>query len=194
MNKLKIKEDIIMVIIISFIGYCFENILMLLRYSVLDNRNMFLPFLLGYGLFVVAIYHLIGLPKKLFNKYDSSISTNFIIYLIICFVLVSIGEIILGSYVEHIGHFYYWDYTSIPMHFTRYTSVPTSLGFSLIITLFMCFVFLPLQNRVEKKAKKIPLFVLLFAFIILLIDLNVSFKRMKLNEGHNTIWSINVKK
>lgn len=64
MKQITIKEDIIMVIIIAFIGFCFEDLWMLFRYSVIDNRNMYLPFLLGYGLFVVLIYYLIGTPKK----------------------------------------------------------------------------------------------------------------------------------
>ena len=56
MDKDNIKEDIIMVIIISFFGFVFEDLWMLFRYSLIDTRNMYLPFLLGYGLFVVDIY------------------------------------------------------------------------------------------------------------------------------------------
>lgn len=183
-----------MVIVISFIGFCFENLWMLFRYSLIDNRNMYLPFLLGYGLFVVDIYYLIGLPRKLFNKYTLSISTNYVIYMVICFILVSIGEILLGTYVEKTGNFYYWDYTSIPMHLTRYTSVPTSIGFSLVITLFMNYVYIPLENKIKKISKSIPAFIVLFIFGMLLIDLNVSFKNMYSNNGRNIIWTVNIKK
>ena len=194
MKSLKFKENIIMVIVISFIGFCFENLWMLFRYSLIDNRNMYLPFLLGYGLFVVDIYYLIGLSRKLFNKYTLSISTNYVIYMVICFILVSIGEILLGTYVEKTGNFYYWDYTSIPMHLTRYTSVPTSIGFSLVITLFMNYVYIPLENKIKKISKSIPTFIVLFIFGILLIDLNVSFKNMYSNNGRNIIWTVNIKK
>ena len=194
MNKLKLKEDIILVIIISFIGFCFENLWMLFRYSIIDNRNMFLPFLLGYGLFVVAIYYIIGVPDKLFNKYKLNSPIKYIIYMFLCFLFVSIGEILLGTFVEWKGNFYYWNYTSIPLHFTKYTSVPTSLGFASVITLFMSLVFNTLQKKVRKKIKKIPLFIIMIIFILLLFDLNISFKRMITNKGHNRIWSINIKK
>ena len=82
--------------------------------------------------------------------------------MIICFFLVSIGEILLGFFVEKTGHFYYWNYSSIPLHFTKYTSVPTSLGFALIITLFMNYAYVPLLKKIKKNDKKIPIFVIVF--------------------------------
>ena len=194
MKNVKIKEDIIMVIIISFIGFCIENFYMLFKNSVIDNRNMYLPFLLGYGLFAVAIYYMIGTPKKVFNKYELRIPKNYLMYIFICFILVSVGEIVLGIFVEKTGNFYYWDYTNIPMHFTRYTSVPTSIGFSLAITLFMGYIYIPLVNKIKKSAKYIPTFLVVCVFIVLVIDLNISFKNMYLNNGKNSVWSISIKK
>ncbi|MCR5787790.1 MAG: putative ABC transporter permease [Bacilli bacterium] len=194
MKNSRVKEDIIMVIIISLIGFCIENLWMLSRNSLIDNRNMYLPFLLGYGLFVILIYYLIGIPNKIFNKYDFSVPTSFFIYMVICFILVSVGEIMLGTFIEKTGDFYYWDYTSIPLHFTRYSSVPTSIGFALGITLFMGYVYVPLKNKIIKLSKYIPTFLVVIAFIILLIDFNVSFKNMYTNNGNNIIWTIVFKK
>ena len=68
MEKNNIKVNMLMVIAISFIGFLFEDLWMIFRYSVFDNRNMYFPFLLGYGLFLVSLYYVIGIPKKLFNK------------------------------------------------------------------------------------------------------------------------------
>ena len=78
--KNSIKTDIIICIIISFIGYWFEDIWMLIRYGILDNRNMYLPFLLGYGLLVVCIYYIFGTPKKIFNRYQVNGLKKYIIY------------------------------------------------------------------------------------------------------------------
>lgn len=194
MKQITIKEDIIMVIIIAFIGFCFEDLWMLFRYSVIDNRNMYLPFLLGYGLFVVLIYYLIGTPKKIFNKYESNRLINYIIYIILCSVIVSVGEILLGFFVEWTANFYYWNYSSIPLHFTKYTSIPTSIGFALVITIFMNYAYIPLQNTIRNNSEKISLIFVLFIFILLIIDLNISFKNMYINNGKNIIWSINLKK
>lgn len=189
----KIKDILIMIIIISFIGFCFEDLWMVFRYSLLDNRNMFLPFLFGYGLFIIVLYYVFGTPKKIFNKYEFCKPINYIIYIIICFIGVSIGELSLGIIIEKIFNFNYWDYSSIPLHFTRYTSVPTSLGFSLIITFFMNYLYIPLQNKIKNISKRIPTFLVIIVFLALIIDMSISYYNMVNNGGRNVIWMINLK-
>lgn len=188
MKTNNLKTDIVMVAIVSFIGFCFEDIWMIFRHGVLDNRNMYLPFLLGYGIFIIALYYIFGTPKKIFNKYE--FKGSIIVYYILCFLLVSIGELLLGLFVEKTGGYSYWDYSSIPLHITKYTSVPTSIGFSLVITLFMNYVFIPLRNKVEKIVSKIPLPVILLILLLLIIDFFISFKTMYTNNGKNTLWKI----
>ena len=189
----KIKDILIMIIIISFIGFCFEDLWMVFRYSLLDNRNMFLPFLFGYGLFIIVLYYVFGTPKKIFNKYEFCKPINYIIYIIICFIGVSIGELSLGIIIEKIFNFNYWDYSSIPLHFTRYTSVPTSLGFSLIITFFMNYLYIPLQNKIKNISKRIPTFLVIIVFLALIIDMSISYYNMVNNGGRNVTWMINLK-
>lgn len=185
-----LKTDIMMVIILSFLGFCFEDIWMIFRHGILDNRNMYLPFLLGYGLFVVALYYIIGTPNKIFNKVKLKKPWSIIIYFSVCFLLVSVGELLLGLFVEKTGGYSYWDYSSIPLHITKYTSVPTSLGFALVITLFMDFIYLPLRNKVEKIVDKIPLVIVVLILCILIVDFFISFKTMYTNDGRNIVWSI----
>ena len=191
MKSKTIKTDIIMLTILSFIGFCLEDIWMIFRHGYLDNRNMYLPCLLGYGLFAVALYYIIGTPNNLFNKIELKKTKGTIIYFLICFVLVSIGELLLGLFVEKTGGFSYWDYTSIPLHVTKYTSVPTSIGFALIITVFMNYIFLPLRNKINKIVDKIPLFVVILVLVALIIDFIISFKTMYTNNGSNLLWKIN---
>ncbi len=129
--------------VISFLGFALENIWLALRKGYMDNRNMTLPFLLGYGLLVTGIYAVIGTPEDLHLIIPPKISmrTQYIIYFLLSAVIVSIGEILLGKTVERLFGFEYWNYESLPLHITKYTSVPTSIGFALIITIFMgrCF-------------------------------------------------------
>lgn len=191
MKSKTIKTDIIMLTILSFIGFCLEDIWMIFRHGYLDNRNMYLPCLLGYGLFAVALYYIIGTPNNLFNKIELKKTKGTIIYFLICFVLVSIGELLLGLFVEKTGGFSYWDYTSIPLHVTKYTSVPTSIGFALIITVFMNYIFLPLRNKINKIVDKIPLFIVILILLALIIDFIISFKTMYTNNGSNLLWKIN---
>ena len=45
-----------MIILISFVGFLVENIWNLLTSGQIDNRNMHLPFILGYGLAILGVY------------------------------------------------------------------------------------------------------------------------------------------
>ena len=183
-----LKTDIMMVIILSFIGFCFEDIWMIFRHGILDNRNMYLPFLLGYGLFVVALYYIIGTPNKIFSKVKLKKPWSIIIYFSVCFLLVSVGELLLGLFVEKTGGYSYWDYSTIPLHITKYTSIPTSIGFALIITIFMDFIYIPLRNKIEKLSDKVPLIIVIIMLIALIVDFFISSKTMYTNNGNNTLW------
>lgn len=189
--KNNLKTDIIMISIISFIGFCVEDIWMVFRHGILDNRNMYLPFLLGYGLLVLAIYYIFGTPKKIFNKIEIKSPLNYIVYFLICSLVVSVGELLLGITVEKLLGYSYWNYSTIPLHITKYTSIPTSLGFGIIITLFMDFVYDPLRRKINKVSNKIPLILVIIIAIVLLVDLIWGFRMMWINNGRNIVWLIN---
>ena len=174
--------------IISFLGYCVENIWLALTQQYIDNRNMFFPFLLGYGLTVVGIYLIFGTPKKWLNKRAASKLLVYLTYFVLMIVLVSIGEIILGKAVEYFCGFAYWNYEKVPFHFTKYTSVPTSMGFAGIIEFFMEFLMEPILYHVQ-RIPKTALQILAIGFIILLVcDYLISFRIMYCNKKPNRLW------
>lgn len=191
MKKNSIKTDMIMIVIISFIGYWFEDLWMLIRHGVLDNRNMYLPFLIGYGLAVVGIYYVIGTPKKILNRYELKTPLNLIVYALIMMFIVSIGEVILGTTVENVLGYKYWDYSTIPLHITKYTSIPTSIGFGIVITLFMNYIYEPLRKKIDKVSYRIPMVVFIVLIIVFIIDNYLSFRQMHINGGRNMVWLIN---
>jgi len=190
MKKNSVKTDMIMIVIISFIGYWFEDLWMLIRHGVLDNRNMYLPFLIGYGLAIVGIYYVIGTPKKILNRYELKTPLNLIIYTLIMMFIVSIGEVILGTTVESVLGYKYWDYSSIPLHITTYTSIPTSIGFGIVITLFMNYIYEPLRNKIDKISYRIPMIIFIILIIVFIIDNFLSFRQMYINGGRNIVWLI----
>ena len=120
-----------MIIICSFIGFVIENVWLSVRYGFIDNRNMHLPFLLGYGVAILLIYYVLGEPSQ-----DKDV-----VYFVKAFLMVSFGEVLMGTIVEKTCGVYYWDYSALPLHFTRYTSLFTSIGFAMMITAFMRNVF-----------------------------------------------------
>ncbi len=140
----------LIITIVSFLGFVVENVWLAATKGFMDNRNMCLPFLLGYGLAMVAIYLMFGTPAapRLFKK-KLQIESAFLralVYLLIVMACVSLGEVVLGTTVEKTCGIIWWDYSRLPLHITRYTSVPTSIGFALLITIFMRYFFEPLYK------------------------------------------------
>jgi uncharacterized membrane protein len=80
---------------------------------------------------------------------------------------ICVGEIALGYAVEKTCGIIWWDYSDIPLHITKYTSIPTSAGFTVMIVFFMDKVFPPLfaffsrQNTVVLGTVSVSLMVLM---------------------------------
>lgn len=148
--KKEMYAYIMITAVVSFLGFAVENIWLALTKGYFDNRNMFFPFLLGYGLAVMGIFAVFGTPMNpRFLGFSLNLNGTLLkmaVYFLFVMIAVSVGEIILGTVVEKTCGFCWWDYTRLPLHFTRYTSVPTSAAFSLIITAFMYSCFDPLYR------------------------------------------------
>ncbi|MBQ5332468.1 MAG: hypothetical protein J6K92_04325, partial [Oscillospiraceae bacterium] len=55
----------IMLALISFLGFLLENLWLAATKGFVDNRNMRLPFLMGYGVLVTGMYLLLGTPENM---------------------------------------------------------------------------------------------------------------------------------
>lgn len=148
MTITEISALFMVIAVISFLGFVTENIWLSATKGFIDNRNMCLPFLLGYGLAIVAIHALFGTPQALLLAGKKINIRNRIIrkllYFLLVFLCVCVGEIVLGKLIELTCHFYWWDYSRLPLHITRYTSIPTSTAFSLLIVILMDYIYEPL--------------------------------------------------
>ena len=180
---------IIASVIISFLGFCLENIWICIRKGYIDNRNMTLPFLLGYSFAILGIYFVLGTPghpssivEKIMARFD------YFSYYVTIFILVSIGEIILEKLVEWICGIYYWDYSSLPLHITRYTSVMTSIAFSFIITKFMKLLFVPMMEFFSNLTFQPAIILFRLTYILMIFDFFISFYRMYKGRSLNERW------
>lgn len=198
MVETKVFALIMVIVVVSFLGFCVENIFISINHGFIDNRNMILPFLLGYGFSVLAYYILFGTPQKpLFFGNEISISSVFnstIYCFVISFVGVCIGEILLGYLTEWCCDIIWWDYSKIPLHITRYTSVPTSFGFATLITIFMKYLFNPLLAAFSKINPAI--LCLLSTILLLLLTLDMMNSAFYMLKNHCTlkIWRFDTAK
>ena len=92
-SEYSVYDYIALVIVVSFLGFCLENIWLLFRNGQIDNRNMNLPFLIGYGAAILIIYFLLGIPQK----------GKVWLFFLATFLIVSVGEILLGFAVLMFG-------------------------------------------------------------------------------------------
>lgn len=187
----------IVIAIISLMGYLLENTWLAVTKGYIDNRNMNLPFLFGYGLLVVGMYYLFGTPDEMmFFRIPLKVppAVGRILYFILAAVIVSVCEVALGTAMEKICGIEYWNYTWIPLHITKYTSVPTSVGFSLLITVFMDKYFMNILLKVAEFPEKPSFHIGLVLVLIMLNDMLICYNKMRRNHCLNIKWQKNVRK
>ena len=178
-------------------GYLLENTWLAVTKGYIDNRNMNLPFLFGYGLLVVGMYYLFGTPDEMmFFRIPLKVppAVGRVLYFILAAVIVSVCEVALGTAMEKICGIEYWNYTWIPLHITKYTSVPTSVGFSLLITVFMDKYFMNILLKVAEFPEKPSFHIGLVLVLIMLNDMLICYNKMRRNHCLNIKWQKNVRK
>lgn len=164
----------LIIALVSFLGFCVENIWLAMTKGYMNNRNMRLPFLLGYGLAIVAIYAMFGTPQapRLFTL-AIPIQSKFLriasYYLIVC-LCVMVGEIALGTFVEKTCGIVWWNYSQLPLHITKYTSVPTTLAFGFLITVFMGCFFTPAYTYFSGTSSKLLAALACGLMLLMVID------------------------
>ncbi len=145
---------LLIIAIVSFLGFCVENTWLMITKGHMNNRSMVLPFLLGYGLAIIAIYALFGTPQApRFCSIQIPVQSRFLsaaLYFLTVCLCVMVGEILLGTFVEKTCDIVWWNYSKLPLHITKYTSIPTTLAFGTLITVFMGCFFTPLYHSFSR--------------------------------------------
>ena len=149
-------------IVFSFLGFLVENFTRMILIRVFDCRHQLLPFLFAYGLALLAIYTGLGTPDDLrfFNirifrnktKIKKALS-HLIYFAVICAFIIG-GEIAVGLIYEKVAGVVLWDYSAIPTHITRYTSVITTALLGGGVYLLMTFAFRPMMRLIMKMGKR----------------------------------------
>lgn len=187
----------ILVIIVSFMGFAVENIWLAVTKGYINNRNMNLPFLLGYGLAMVAIYILFGIPSemKILNRFPVKASRlmKYLLYFLCVMICISIGEIILGMVTEKFCHIEYWNYSLIPLHITKYTSVPTSMGFAAMVTLFMEKAFPLLMDKLGGMDTRAICIVVCILLVMMTADFIICYGHMIKTQNFYEKWRITLR-
>jgi len=181
-------------VLVSFLGFIVENLWLAVTKGYMDNRNMCFPFLVGYGIAMLLIFGIFGTPKKLWLFGKSILVKNRLLKVVLYFagvlLCVCVGEILLGTFVEKTCHFYWWDYSKIPLHITRYTSIPTSAMFSAAITFFMDVVLKPLYQYFQRWNGGVLKVVVVILVVVMMSDFLYNAYKMYKAQGMVRRWRI----
>ncbi len=182
----------LMIAVVSFLGFIVENIFLALTLRFVDNRNMHLPLLLGYGVGVAALYLLCGTPRKprFLTKelhFKHPLSGTAYVFLVACLGVMA-GEIAVGTLVEKTCDIIWWEYTTLPLHITKYTSVPTTLGFGALITLFMQYLFTPIFEWCKKRINKGMAIFACVLMVLMVLDLAATAVQMYQTNYFVEVW------
>lgn len=182
----------IMMALVSLLGFITENCWLAITKGYIDNRNMNLPFLFGYGLAILLFYFFIGTPDRLRMTEVCHIyldrRSGYIFYFFASAILVSVGEILLGTFVECFFGFEYWNYEWIPLHITKYTSVPTSTGFGIAITFLMGCCFDKVMAHIHNMSETVVKIAGIVLPLVIITDFVVCFATMYHNRSLNIKW------
>ena len=155
----------VMLTLVSFLGFLIENTWIVLTEGFVDNRNMNAPFLIGYGVIVLLIYRFMGTPEQ----------------------LTGILQFARG-WTRH-GRIS-WSYEALPLHITRYTSLPTSVSFAFLIVFFMGIVYTPAMKWITRVDNRVLRVVSLLLVLLLVLDCGSCFLYMRNHRNFYYRWKI----
>ncbi|MBE6014390.1 MAG: hypothetical protein E7241_03365 [Lachnospiraceae bacterium] len=180
------------IIVASFLGFAIENAWIAIKYGCFENRGMIFPFLFGYGVMIVAVYFLFGLPSNpLFfgRPIKNNLNKDFQ-YILCIMITICVGESLLGNTVELVSGYQWWDFSEVPLHIGEYTSIPTSIGFALIIYLFMKNAYTPIVEYANKLDNDNHSRIIIVLMVIIILDYIVSTIFMVRNGDVLRVWRL----
>ncbi len=185
----------------AFLGFIVENLFRLVRIGVFDDRHQLLPFLCAYGIGVFILFVVFGTPTKMrFFKYkilpkDTKINKilRVVLYFVILFVVILIGEMSVGLLFEKAFGIKAWNYLNIPLHITRYTSIPTTTAFTLGIIILMECVFPVAVKMINKIHSKVRFYIALILGIFIIADYLILLITGAVTGSFPNYWSISIK-
>ena len=170
----KISKYFLINLLLSFIGWGYETLLMLILAGELQNRGFLsLPLCPIYGCTLMAVYFLLGTPDEgrgLLKRVYDPIKRR-LLYLLGAFTAPTVAELIVGAYFDKFHGVWLWSYHGLPLNFRGYVSLPISVLWAVMIFLFMKFIFPVLKRWVFRLPKVLATALAIALLSVLLADL-----------------------
>ena len=144
---------------VAFLGWVVENVFKYVTGGWFDSRFHFLPFISPYASLPLAFHIALGSPNdirifgyKVFKTKTTKtvVLSNLITYFLMS-LFVFLGELAVGNLWDILFDVQLWDYHSLPLSLTQYTSIVTTLGFGLFAYVIFKFIYRPTLYIIRKK-------------------------------------------
>lgn len=177
----RLAKDWILFLCLSFFGWLWETILLSAQAGEwVDRGFLFLPICPIYGVTLMTVYFLLGTPKEGrhgLQKIQKPV-WRYAAYLFFAFLLPSIAELAVGAFYQGFFGVRLWDYSTLPLNIMGFVSLPISLAWSVLITLFMRFGFMPIRNFVQTAKRKPAMVFFALSALAVFIDTVYQFAMM----------------
>ena len=168
----------LLTVTLSFIGWLYEVILMRVQYGAWEDRGfLHAPICPIYGCTLLFIYFLLGTPKEkkgICKNIKNPLLHN-ALYLAFAFLIPTIAELFVGLFFDRNFQITLWSYSGIPMNYHGYISLPISLVWSMMIYVFMRWLFPFFKMLIFHIPDVITLTLSTVLFVVLLMDVSISF-------------------
>lgn len=159
---------------VSFIGFLYEYSLAYMLNYDLDRNFLNLPICPIYGSGIILSYLIFDTPKnmRIFNyKIKSNNKIKLYLYFLFTALSASILEYIIGIYFEKVFNKELWNYNDLLFTFNKYCSLIPSIGWGLLITIFMNIYFDRIYKKINSLRMDSLIIISLPSLILIIIDL-----------------------
>ena len=185
----------------AFLGWWVENIFRLVSAGVFDSRHQLLPFLGAYGFGIFVMFFVFGTPSemRLLKKRILPAQTKRnralcgVIYCALLFFLILFGEMGMGLLFEKAFGVKAWNYTSIPLHITQYTSIPTTAAFTAGIFFLMQFAFPRAVKLIDRIPDRTAFLLALVLGVLIAADWLIMIASGLVNGSFPEYWSFKIR-
>ncbi len=187
----------------AFSGWLTENGFRFFAAGKIDDRHQILPFISAYAFGILALFLCFGTPQKMrifgkecFPSWQalSKRKKRFYggLYAVLTGVGIMLAELAVGVGLEKLFGIKAWTYANVPLHITRYTSIPTTLGFSAGVTLFMAYGFPSLERVFDRVSDKALTVAACLVTVLLLLDYGRTLAYAAAHGKFPKYWSVRI--
>lgn len=164
----------IVFLIIAFIGWLFETIqVSILADKLVDRGFLTLPLCPIYGLTIVFIYYIAGMPHQtrgLLKKVQNPIY-RYLSYFLIAFLVPTVLEFVVGIFFHKVFGVMLWDYSHLALNIGGYICLWISLCWGIAITILMRITFPVLLRFVMNIPYSVTKFLTIGFGLVMVVDI-----------------------